>query len=208
MAITELFSNKGHPYIQQLLASLPNYNKRQEKLSVINGQVPSLDDLPKGCRFHPRCLYAFARCRQSEPRMQQVNNRLIRCHLYPQWRSLPALEQQQQFWQQERKEQQPLLQVEHLSVAFAQKKKILGRNVLDFKAVDDLSFSLYQGKTQALVGESGCGKTTTTRRCCIYFRSPKVTSYTAIKTSYTCVAVLCELIARKYKLFFKIPFPQ
>lgn len=51
----------------------------------------------------------------------------------------------------------------HLSVGFIQKKGVFSRNKVIFKAVDGLSFRLQQGKTLALVGESGCGKTTASR---------------------------------------------
>ena len=81
--IDDFFSQVGHPYVQQLLASLPSFAKREEKLSVISGSVPTLDALPSGCRFHPRCIYAFERCTIEEPQLQIVDNRILRCHLYP-----------------------------------------------------------------------------------------------------------------------------
>ena len=97
-SVEDFFSQIGHPYVQQLLASLPSFAKREEKFSVISGSVPTLDALPSGCRFHPRCIYAFARCRNEEPQLQEVDDRIIRCHLYPELKQLPLLEKNKIVW--------------------------------------------------------------------------------------------------------------
>lgn len=162
-SVTHFFSDVGHPYVQQLLASLPSLNKREEQLSVIQGNVPTLDALPTGCRFHPRCLYAFSRCSVEEPQLQEVKNRLIRCHLYPELSTLPPLVKNRVAWAATEQPEEPLFTVSDLSVYFVQKKGFLGYNKKWFKAVDGLSFTLKKAKTLALVGESGCGKTTASR---------------------------------------------
>lgn len=161
--VHDFFSQVKHPYVQQLLASLPSFAKKDEQLSVISGSVPTLDALPSGCRFHPRCLYAFARCQQEEPQLQEQEYRMVRCHLYPELKKLPALETNKIAWKQARTEAETTLLVNNLSVYFIQKKGLFSRNKEVFKAVDNLSFRLQQGKTLALVGESGCGKTTASR---------------------------------------------
>lgn len=162
-SITHFFSQVGHPYVQQLLASLPSRSKREEQLSVITGSVPTLDALPSGCRFHPRCIYAFERCSQEEPQLQEFKNRLIRCHLYPEIGELPPLERNKIAWNPTEKGTETIFRVTDLSVQFMQKKGLFNRSKQMFTAVDNLSFSLKKGKTLALVGESGCGKTTATR---------------------------------------------
>src|SRR6185436_11823871 len=58
---------------------------------------------------------------------------------------------------------QPLLAVENLQVYFPVRRGILARTVDHVKAVDGVSFNVYRGQTLGLVGESGCGKTTTGR---------------------------------------------
>ena len=161
--VDEFFSHLGHPYVQQLLASLPTRSNRAEKLSVITGNVPTLDELPSGCRFHPRCIYAFDRCKQEEPLLQKNNARLIRCHLYPEIRELPSLQKNKIAWAPLQKQDEIILSVNDLSVHFVQRKGLFGSEKTIFKAVDGLSFSLKKGKTLALVGESGCGKTTASR---------------------------------------------
>lgn len=162
-SIAYFFSKIGHPYVQQLLASLPMSSKRSEQLSVIKGSVPTLDSLPSGCRFHPRCLYAFERCVQEEPQLQSEQNRLIRCHLYPELSELPPLKTNKISWNTQDSALEPIFTVSNLSVQFIQKSGLIGTNRKVFTAVDDLSFSLKKGKTLALVGESGCGKTTASR---------------------------------------------
>lgn len=162
-SVHDFFTQVKHPYVQQLLDALPSFAKREERLSVINGFVPALDALPSGCRFHPRCIYAFERCQQEEPRLQELERRSVRCHLYPEWKQLPALEKKTISWNKTHTEAETILIVNNLSVHFTQKKRIFSRKQTVFKAVDDLSFSLRQGKTLALVGESGCGKTTASR---------------------------------------------
>ncbi|WP_454780492.1 ABC transporter ATP-binding protein [Legionella sp. WA2022007384] len=163
-SVEEFFSRvKQHPYVQQLLASIPSLAKREERLSVIRGLVPALDEMPTGCRFHPRCIYAFERCPVEEPQLQEQEGRLVRCHLYPDFEELPPLQKNKIVWDVATTEAKTILTVNDLSVGFIQKKGLFSRHKVLFKAVDGLSFRLLQGKTLALVGESGCGKTTASR---------------------------------------------
>lgn len=161
--VADFFSHVRHPYVQQLLASIPTYQKRQKKLSVIQGAVPTLKEMPTGCRFHTRCLYAFERCHQEEPQLQDIHGRLVRCHLYPELHQLPALNGSNNSWQVGQENPLTVLSVNDLSVHYVEKKGLLRRPHAVVKAVDKLSFRLQKGKTLALVGESGCGKTTTSR---------------------------------------------
>lgn len=162
-SVTDFFSRIGHPYVQQLLASLPSFSKREEKLSVIAGTVPALDALPTGCRFNPRCIYRFARCSEEEPQLIEHDKRMIRCHLYPKLAELPPLVKESISWQNTAKDAQTILDVVDLAVHFGQKNRLLATKSEVFKAVDELTFSLKKGQTLALVGESGCGKTTASR---------------------------------------------
>lgn len=162
-SVNDFFSKVSHPYVQQLLASLPSFAKRNEKLSIITGTVPSLESMPSGCRFHTRCIYAFERCRHEEPQLQEVEHRVLRCHLYPDIKELPLLDKNKISWVPSVEKEEVVFTVDNLSVHFIHKKGFLSRKKTIFKAVDDLSFTLSRGKTLALVGESGCGKTTACR---------------------------------------------
>ncbi|HAT6369964.1 TPA: dipeptide ABC transporter ATP-binding protein [Legionella pneumophila] len=162
-SVNDFFSKVSHPYVQQLLASLPSFAKRNEKLSIITGTVPSLESMPSGCRFHTRCIYAFERCRHEEPQLQEVEHRVLRCHLYPDIKELPLLDKNKISWVPSVEKEEVVFTVDDLSVHFIHKKGFLSRKKTIFKAVDGLSFTLSRGKTLALVGESGCGKTTACR---------------------------------------------
>ncbi len=160
----DFFSEVKHPYVQQLLASLPCSESREKKLSVIAGTVPSLDAIPSGCSFHPRCPYAFERCRTQEPAIQNQGTREVRCHLYPEHQHLPALNVAELGrWEAKPLSSELLLSVQHLKVYFEQRHGALGLKKEQIKAVDDLSFDIKKGRTLAMVGESGCGKTTASR---------------------------------------------
>ncbi len=74
------FTAPLHPYSQKLMASVPRL-KRTAKLDFINGQPPSLINLPKGCRFAARCHLRTARCEEEPPRLQ-VDDRQVKCWLY------------------------------------------------------------------------------------------------------------------------------
>ena len=62
-----LFEHPAHPYTQALLASVPRLTGPLQRLSPIQGTVPNPDAWPTGCRFHPRCPYAFDRCQEQPP---------------------------------------------------------------------------------------------------------------------------------------------
>src|SRR5262249_9532190 len=106
---------------------------------------------------------AFEPCHSEEPQLQDVKNRIIRCHLYPEIKQLPPLEKNKMIWNPVSEQDQTLFTVTDLSVHFEQKKGIFSPKKDIFKAVDGLTFRLQRGKTLALVGESGCGKTTASR---------------------------------------------
>ncbi|RVB22577.1 ABC transporter ATP-binding protein, partial [Mesorhizobium sp. M7A.F.Ca.CA.004.05.1.1] len=61
--VSELFADPRHPYTRGLIASIPNLEESRERLFSIDGSPPALGRLPGGCAFHPRCIYAAARCR-------------------------------------------------------------------------------------------------------------------------------------------------
>ena len=71
--VRDIFDRPRHPYTRALLASRPRRDVAMERLAVIEGQPPSLTDLPLGCRFAPRCPYAVDRCREQYPDPYQVS---------------------------------------------------------------------------------------------------------------------------------------
>jgi oligopeptide/dipeptide ABC transporter ATP-binding protein len=65
--VRQVFEHPSHPYTQALIASVPRLAGATGRLPTIDGQPPSLLNLPAGCRFAPRCAYADQRCRDCYP---------------------------------------------------------------------------------------------------------------------------------------------
>ena len=71
--VKELYANPRHPYTLGLIGSLPRLDEiRQDRLTSIEGLPPDLIDLPPGCPFQPRCVYAVEKCRQERPELEPV----------------------------------------------------------------------------------------------------------------------------------------
>lgn len=82
--VNQLFANPLHPYTRGLLKSIPRISgDRGRKLHVIKGMVPSLHNIPQGCRFAPRCEFAADRCREENPELQDAESgQKVRCLYY------------------------------------------------------------------------------------------------------------------------------
>jgi peptide/nickel transport system ATP-binding protein len=70
----ELFRHPQHPYTAALIQSRPVFGQSHTKLKTIEGSVPSLHELPKGCRFSNRCPRAQKKCLEERPEMQPLNS--------------------------------------------------------------------------------------------------------------------------------------
>jgi oligopeptide/dipeptide ABC transporter ATP-binding protein len=68
----ELFNHPRHPYTEGLLAALPEFSHKGQKLFSIGGAVPSPFDSPKGCIFAPRCPKAREKCRLEDPPLEEA----------------------------------------------------------------------------------------------------------------------------------------
>jgi oligopeptide/dipeptide ABC transporter ATP-binding protein len=72
-----------HPYTEALFsAALPSHPDERREEIILPGEVPSPLNPPSGCRFHPRCPHAMARCSQEVPVLKDITGRLVACHLY------------------------------------------------------------------------------------------------------------------------------
>lgn len=132
-AARQTLEQPRHPYTWGLLNAYPNMTTARD-LRGIRGKSPDPSNPPSGCRFHPRCTQAIDLCRQVDPPLIQVGDRLIACHL-------GGL--------------QTLLQAQNLSKAFS-----ANGNGEAVTAVQKASLEVYEGEVVALVGETGSGKTT------------------------------------------------
>ena len=81
--VYSIFAEPKHPYTQGLLASVPNIaDESNNRLASIQGNVPVINEMPSGCRFHPRCPFAMERCFEQEPPLfQEKENHIVRCWL-------------------------------------------------------------------------------------------------------------------------------
>jgi peptide/nickel transport system ATP-binding protein len=166
----QLFDSPLHPYTQKLFAALPHAARGEQPLAAIPGSVPLLGSISEGCRFTARCDKAWSLCSEKMPDWTMVGEgRGVRCHLYEAQGARGKGQAIEAKVQQHQDKSRPdlhvesstsLLQVSDLKVHFPIRKGVLQREIGQVKAVDGVSLEIPQGYTLALVGESGCGKTT------------------------------------------------
>lgn len=83
----DIYAQPRHPYTQALIAAIPEPEPEPERERVIvQGDLPSPENPPSGCRFHPRCPHATDRCRAEAPKLAQLGTKarqhVVECHLY------------------------------------------------------------------------------------------------------------------------------
>ena len=75
----KLFRHPRHPYTRGLMDSVPRIGHHHEALKAIPGTVPTPQEMPAGCAFHPRCPHASGRCREQAPPPAEVDGGMVRC---------------------------------------------------------------------------------------------------------------------------------
>ncbi|MEY2516827.1 MAG: glutathione transport system ATP-binding protein, partial [bacterium] len=172
--VDEVFYGPRMPYTMGLLGAIPRIDSAGRRpLVPIEGSPPSLVELPQGCPFAPRCPLAVKLCRELEPPLAAVGRggQRAACHrsddiardgLTPE-RVFPVpVIGAPPLAAVPRDERAVVLEVDALERRFPlYKGAVFRRQVGTVHAVDGISFDIREGETLGLVGESGCGKTTT-----------------------------------------------
>jgi peptide/nickel transport system ATP-binding protein len=155
----QFFAQPAHPYSVRLFAALPDAERRGGRLATIPGSVPAADVRHEGCRFVERCSEVMPVCRTAPPPWREVDDaQRVRCFLPG---AAPGVARKVGAGDTAiAAGSTPLLEVTDLQVHFPIRRGILQRAVGAVRAVDGMSLQLMPGRTLALVGESGCGKTT------------------------------------------------
>jgi peptide/nickel transport system ATP-binding protein len=180
--VDEVFHNPRHPYTRALLMSIPNiFSPSRARMPSIQGSIPHPLNRPAGCAFHPRCpSFMPGICDAAEPSLIPIAaDHRASCFLYdPMQLSKPSPQGSGSILIADtrlapasrngdapaaRKHGELLLEVRNLQKYFPIQKGFFRRIVGAVRAVDGISFTLHAGETLSLVGESGCGKTTTAR---------------------------------------------
>jgi peptide/nickel transport system ATP-binding protein len=80
-SMATIFQTPAHPYTRGLMESIPQIDQPAERLDSIPGMMPGLRDIPRGCRFHPRCALSDDDCVQHEPQLRRVDHQhWVACH--------------------------------------------------------------------------------------------------------------------------------
>ena len=154
----DFFRQPQHPYTQALFEALPDISRRGQRLATIPGQVPSLAAMPSGCRFADRCSHVMPLCRERAPAWRGMEEHVVRCHWHGE--AVGAASVCHAITEIDSSAGKRFLEVDELKVHFPIRKGFLQRTVGHVRAVDGVSLAIAPGRTLALVGESGCGKTT------------------------------------------------
>jgi peptide/nickel transport system ATP-binding protein len=157
--VLEIYSQPKHPYTKGLLACRPRLESKFRRLPTVddfmetkpvNGELRVIEKRMDDTRLKQLCEQGRGRLLHPKSALAAMG------HPWEEGRHLPDT-------QTVAEETQPLLRVENMEVHFPVRRGILGRVVGHVKAVDGITFDVYPGQTLGLVGESGCGKTTTGR---------------------------------------------
>ena len=152
----------AHPYTRHLMDSIPRINDTGYLLNTIPGMVPGATDYGVGCLFAERCSQVMDICKKVDsPEHLIKSNHSAFCHLYEHGKLTNEFTKPNRIKSPKRLiKDESILSIKALRTWFPVRKGVFLRTTNYVKAVDNVDLEIQKGATLALVGESGCGKTT------------------------------------------------
>ncbi len=210
----EIFKSPHHPYTIGLLKAVPSLtDPKDKKLIPIEGFVQNLVNRKDQCAFINRCPFSTKECELSTtPKLHEVpgeDKHYAACHrqIDKETKATKIFGSTDRHYEKKsEKNNKVILSVRDLKVYFPVTSGFFKKKIADVKAVDGISFDLYQGETFGLVGESGCGKSTVARTILrlndatggnIIFNGEDITTLDDVKM---------RLIRRNMSMIFQDPY--
>jgi peptide/nickel transport system ATP-binding protein len=171
----EILTEPAHPYTRSLLNATPNIKAPVDDMEPIDGAAPDPVNVPSGCSYHPRCPMADEKCVSDDPGYYDVDDdHQAKCHYWDESaEAVPLQSIQEQIDAGDDssydvvaadEDSTPVVTLDDVEVHFEDAD---GGIIADLfgdpdvvRAVDGVSLDIYEKEVVALVGESGCGKTT------------------------------------------------
>lgn len=165
----DVFADPAHPYTRALLNANPNLDTPRSEMKPIEGSAPDPVAVPQGCSYHPRCPLADDLCRSDDPMLSETGEEHRTACFHPsKARDVIPLSIEESVGQVDetvdgKQSSDPVVTVSNVDVHF----ETGGGGIFQWfadpdtvRAVDDVDLAVYENDVVALVGESGCGKTT------------------------------------------------